>query len=160
MGFGIWPFAPPPPCYIISLVNTSDNQLSLTLAAWLLALAGWLGLFGLIFNVDPRIGVLPLWAFFVLWLMALAGTAIPFVRYLNRRFASSPVPANVLLRESIWVGLFGATCAWLQKGGLLNAAIAALLAAGLGGVEWFLRWREASRWILEPMSAPETDEPA
>jgi hypothetical protein len=109
----------------------------------------------LIFNVDPRLGPLPLWAFFVLWLMALTGTALPFVRYLNRRFGGgAPAPAGVLLRQSLWVGFFGATCAWLQKGGLLTTAIALLLAAGLGGVEWFLRMREQARWT------PEADEPA
>ncbi|HLE27588.1 MAG TPA: hypothetical protein VI793_05695 [Anaerolineales bacterium] len=140
------------------MTDNSENPLSLTLAAWMLALIGWLGLLGLIFNVDPRLGVLPVWIFFVLWLMALTGTAVPFVAYLNRRFAPALAPPSVLLRQSIWVGLFGATCAWLQKGGLLNPAIAALLAAGLGGVEWFLRWREASRWTPEP--AREPDEPA
>ena len=137
-------------------MDTSDNPLSLTLAAWLLALLGWSGLAALILNVDPRRGVFPLWLFFGLWLVALTGTAVPFVRYLNRRFRRGPdsVPASVLLRQSIWLGLYGATIAWLLKGGILNLAIALLLAAGLGGVEWFLRWREASRWT------PDTDEPA
>jgi hypothetical protein len=133
-----------------------ESHLSLTLAAGILALVGWLGLFGLIFNVDPRIGSLPVWTFFVLWLMALTGTAIPFVRYLNRRFGSAYVPSNVLLRQSLWVGFFGATCAWLQKSGILSLATALLLGAGLGGVEWFLRMRERSRWSPEL----DSDEPA
>ena len=133
----------------------APNYLSLTLAAWILALAGWGGLAGLVFNVDPRTGPLPLWAFFVLWLMALTATAVPFVRYLHRRFGRAPLPAGVLLRQALWVGFFGAACAWLQKSGLLSGLIALLLAAGLGGVEWFLRMRERARWT------PETpDEPA
>ena len=90
----------------------AENYLSLTLAAFILAVVGWGGLAALILFAIPSTG--PRWAFFVLWLMALTGTALPFVRYLNRRFARMPPPAGVLLRQSIWVGLFFATCAWLQ----------------------------------------------
>jgi hypothetical protein len=137
----------------------SENQLSLTLAAWLLALIGWAGLAALIFNVDPRTGSMPIWFFFVLAVMALTGTAVPFVDYLNRRFggkAPSPVPPSVLLRQSLWCGLFGATCAWLLRSGILSLATALLLGAGLGGVEWFLRMRERSRWT----PGADSDEPA
>ncbi len=123
-----------------------DNPLSLSLAAWLLALLGWAGLAALVFKIDPRTGSLPIWFFFVLGVMALTGTAVPFVRYLNRRFALTPVPPTVHLRQSLWIGLFGATCAWLLKSGILSLATALLLGAGLGGVEWFLRMRERSRW--------------
>lgn len=136
--------------------SSSESYLGLTLAAWVLALAGWGGLIAMIFvfNLIPDVG--PRWVFFVLWLAALTGTAIPFVRYLNRRFAQAPPPAGVLLRQALWVGFFGATCAWLQIGRTLNLATALLLAAGLGGVEWFLRMRERSRWMPDIA----TDEPA
>lgn len=127
--------------------QTSDNNwLSFTIAAGVLAVVGWGGLISLIGNVDPRIGPLPLWAFFVLWLMAITGTVTPFVNYLNRRFAREPVPPNVILRQSLWVGLFGATCAWLLRSRLLNAATVILLLITLVGVEWFLRLREHARW--------------
>lgn len=127
--------------------QTSDNAwLSFTLAAWMLALLGWGGLIGLVGYVDPRIGPLPLWAFFVLWLMAITGTVTPFVHYLNRRFAREAMPPNVVLRQSLWVGLFGATCAWLLRSGLLNTATVILLLITLVGVEWFLRLRERARW--------------
>lgn len=132
--------------------TASENYLSLTLAAWLLALLGWAGLAALILNVDPRTGSMPIWFFFVLTVMALTGTAVPFVGYLNRRFARSPAPPAVLLRQSLWCGLFGATCAWLLKSGILSLATALLLGAGLGGVEWFLRMRERSRWTPDPDS--------
>jgi hypothetical protein len=130
----------------------SENRLSLTLAAWLLALLGWAGLAALILNVDPRTGSLPVWFFFVLTVMALTGTAVPFVGYLNRRFARSPAPPSVLLRQALWFGLFGSTCAWLLKSGILSLATALLLGAGLGGVEWFLRMRERARWAPDPNS--------
>lgn len=55
------------------------------------------------------------------------------------------MPTSVLVRQALWVGLFGATCAWLQIGRIFSLALAALVAAGLGGVEWFLRMRERAR---------------
>ncbi len=130
------------------------NYFSLTLTTWVLALAGWGGLAWLvsapltptgdIYHPIPGLG--PRWLFFVCWLAALTGTALPFVRYLHQRFAHALPSPGVLLRQAIWVGLFGAICAWLQVGHILNLALAALVLAGLGGVEWFLRVRERARW--------------
>lgn len=114
------------------------------MAAWVLALAGWASLGYLILNTIP--GTQQRWLFFVTGLMALTGTAAPFVQYLNRRFAGRGVPSSVLLRQSLWVGFFGATCAWLQIGRTLNLSTTLLLAAGLSAIEWFLRMRERSRW--------------
>jgi hypothetical protein len=127
-------------------MNTSQNSLSLTITSGFLTITGWGGLYLMIFelNVIPDVG--PRWLFFVLWLMALTGSAIPFVRFLNQRFAGGVPAPTVLLRQGVWVGFFGATCAWLQLGRTLSLATALLLAAGLGGVEWFLRMRERSRW--------------
>lgn len=143
-----------------------ENHLSLTLAAGIMALLGWAGLLYLIFVPDlapagsasrPIPGPFPIWLFFVLGFVALTGTAVPFVRYLNRRFARTLVPPAVLLRQSLWFGFFGATSAWLLKSGILSLATVLLLGAGLGGVEWFLRMRERSRWTPGP---DDTDEPA
>lgn len=126
------------------MIEDTENELSLTLAALILGIVGWGGLVGLILFIIPD--TLPRWFFFVLWLMALTGTAIPFVRYLNRRFGHALAPSNVVLRQATWIGFFGATCAWLQIGRTLNWYTVLLLAAGLGGIEWFLRIRERSRW--------------
>ena len=138
--------------------NFDSDALGLTLAAWILAGLGWLGLLLLIVFIIPDL--LPRWFFFVLWLMALTGSAVPFVRFLNRRFAPALPPASVLLRQSLWVGLWGAACAWLQLGRVLSLPIALMLAAGLGAIEWFLRMRERSRWAPEPEPLPDPDEPA
>ncbi len=115
------------------------------MAAFVLAILGWAGLVYLVIYTIPGPG--PRWLFFIVILMALTGTAAPFVHFLNRRFARWPVPANVLLRQSLWVGFAGATCAWLQIGRTLSLSTALLLIAGLGAIEWFLRWRERSRWV-------------
>lgn len=132
---------------------TPRSYLGLTIASGFLAVVGWAGLVMLVTSAIPETG--PRWAFFVLWQMALTGTALPFVRFLNQRFARGPVLAGVLLRQALWVGFFGATCAWLQMGRTLTAATGLLLAAGLGGVEWFLRMREGSRW--QPASASDDE---
>jgi len=121
-----------------------EDYRGFAIAAWVLALGGWAGLAYLVVHTVPSPG--PRWLFFVVILMALTGTAAPFVRYLNRRFARGPVSSSVLLRQSLWVAFFGATCAWLQIGRTLNLSTALLLAAGLAGIEWFLRMREQARW--------------
>jgi hypothetical protein len=120
-------------------------------AAALLAGAGWIGLAVLVITTIPT--SFPLWLFFALGLTALTGTAVPFVRLLNRRFArpgSPPAPGNVSLRQSVWVGVFGTTCAWLQIGRVLSLPVAFLLAVGLIAIEWFLRARDRSRRPPQP----------
>ena len=129
-----------------------EDYRGFAIASWLLALGGWAGLYAIISRTLPSPG--PRWLFFVVALMALTGTAAPFVRYLNRRFAGEAVPAAVLLRQSLWVGFFGATCAWLQIGRTLNLPTALLLAAGLSGIEWFVRMRERARWDPGPDDEP------
>lgn len=125
-------------------MQTNPDYRSFGAAVVVLAAVGWSGLVYLVGNTLP--GLWPRWLFFVLLVLALTGSAGPFAWYLNRRFAPTPVPAHVLLRQSLWVGLFGATCAWLQIARTLNFPLVALLLAGLAGVEWFLRMREQARW--------------
>lgn len=117
--------------------------LSLWIATLLLAAAGWAGVIFITNQMLPTVG--PRWLFFVVWLMALTGTAIPFAHYLNKRFAKVMPPDGVMLRQALWVGLFGATCAWLLLGRALNWASALLLAAALIAIEGFLILRDRSR---------------
>jgi drug/metabolite transporter (DMT)-like permease len=95
-----------------------------------------------------------LWLFFAAWLIALTGTAIPFAHYLNKRFAKILPPDAVMLRQALWVGLFGASCAWLQLGRALNWASALLLAAALIAIEGFLLLRERSKRPFDEPSTP------
>src|SRR5690606_5631516 len=89
---------------------------------------------------------LPRWLFFVLLYVAVTGTALPFVRFLNMRFSRGETPpaGGVLLRQSIWVGLFVVACAWLQIPRVLNPLIAFFLAFSLILIEVFLHIRERS----------------
>lgn len=126
-------------------MNTSPTIRSVLPAAILLALTGWGGLAALIFYTLPTLG--PRWLFFFLGLLAVTGTALPAVAFLNRRFPSQP-PASfdVVVREAILVGLWAATLAWLQLGRVLTPALAMLLALGLALIEWLIRVREKTRW--------------
>lgn len=123
--------------------NTPDYR-GFGLASALLALVGWGGVVYLVSATIPTPG--PRWLFFVVWLMGVTGTAGPFVWYLNRRFSRIPVPPGVLMRQALWVGLFGTACLWLQIPRTLTFTILVLILAGLCGIEWFLRMRERARW--------------
>lgn len=112
------------------------------MAAILMAITGWGGLWLLVTTTLPT--AFPRWLFFVFLYLAITGTVLPFVRFLNMRFSrsDSPPSSGVILRQSIWVGLFAAACAWLQIPRVLNPVIAFFLAISLTVIEVFLRVRE------------------
>jgi len=110
-------------------------------SALALAFVGWGGLLLVVTLTLPF--VWPRWGFFALLLMALTGTALPAVFYLHQRFpAEPPADANVLIRQALWVGVYGATLAWLQLGRLVTLYVVLGLAAGLIAAEYFIRMRE------------------
>jgi hypothetical protein len=132
---------PPPPYERIP-----SDHLGMFIAAALMGVAAWLGLYGLIFYNPPHIGG-QLWLFFVLLSIAVSCTVLPLVRYFNVRL--TPLdrdlpPSGVIIRQSVWVGLYVAVCAWLQIPRALSVAAATLLAIAFIGVEVFLRARENS----------------
>ena len=111
------------------------------LSALALSLIGWGGLFLVITQTVPLVWAR--WGFFVLLLMALTGTALPIVYFLHQRFPSEPpVDANIIIRQSSWVGIYGATLAWLQLGRLVTLNVILVLAGGLIAAEYFIRVRE------------------
>ena len=112
----------------------------------LLTLAGWGGLFLVIRTTVPTIG--PRWLFFFLGVIALTGPVLPIVYFLNKRFPSDPpVAGMVILRQSLWIGVFGSTAAWLQLGKVLTPVLALVLAGVFVLIEFLLRLFERSRWI-------------
>lgn len=120
----------------------SATHYGLNLAAGVLILVGWGGLFFLVRNVIPTAG--PRWLFFVLLYIAIVGTTMPFVRFLNLRFVGEPdlVTDTVVIRESLLCGLYITTCAWLQIPRALNLPVALLLGLAVVVIEGFLRLRE------------------
>ena len=115
------------------------------LSILLLLLFGWGGLTALFLYTLPT--VWPRWAFFFLWVVALTGAALPFTYFFNYRFPTQP-PAEspVIVRQALWVGVYGATLAWLQLGRLVTLWVVVGLAGGLMAMEYFIRLRELARW--------------
>ena len=109
-----------------------------------LAISGWVGLYFLINYTLPTLG--PRWAFFFLTTLALSGTALPIVYFFHRRFAPKFPPTNVITRQALWVGIYGATLAWLQLGRVTNLSVTIGLALGLIAIETLIRVREKSQW--------------
>jgi hypothetical protein len=112
-----------------------------------LMLVGWGGLVLLImvFAVPPLVWAR--WGFFALWFIALTGTALPVVYFLNMRFPSEPrAEPNAIVRQAVWVGVYGATLAWLQLGQLSTLWVWLGLAGGLVAIEYLIRSRERTRW--------------
>ncbi len=116
-------------------------------SALFLMLVGWGGLVLLIFVFSLPPLVWARWGFFALWFVALTGTALPLTFFLNLRFPSDP-PAepNAVVRQAIWVGVYGSILAWLQLGHLISLWVWMGLAGGLIGIEYLMRLREKARW--------------
>jgi hypothetical protein len=115
------------------------------ISALLLVLVGWGGLYYLITQTLPF--VWSRWGFFVLTLLALTGAALPVVYFFHKRFPDEkPAEANVIVRQALWFGVYGATLAWLQLGRLVTVYVILALAGGLIAIEYFIRLREKSRW--------------
>jgi hypothetical protein len=108
---------------------------------------GWGGLVLLIivFQLPPVVWAR--WGFFALWFTALSGTALPIAYLLNLRFPSNPpVEATTIVRQSLWVGVYGCVVAWLQLGHVMAFWIWMGLAGGLILVEYLIRLRERASW--------------
>jgi hypothetical protein len=110
----------------------------------MMMVVGWGGLALLILTRPPRLGA-ELWLFFFLLLAAVTGTVLPIVRYINMRFtplSAEPPPGGVLVRQSVWIGLFVVVSAWLQILRVLTVPNAFFLALVFIVLEVFLRSRE------------------
>lgn len=138
-----------------SLVNISpgiippmDEQLKFKpfgISALILILIGWGGLYYVVTQTLPY--VWPRWGFFVLTLLALTGTVLPVVYFFHKRFPDEkPAEANIIVRQAMWFGVYGATLAWLQLGRLVTVYVILALAGGLIAIEYFIRLREKSHW--------------
>jgi hypothetical protein len=132
----------PPPRDQVEAEHTS-----VIVAGIVLAMGGWSGL---VWFVANRLPTVPnRWIFFALLHIAITGTALPFVRLLHQRFSHERalfVQPGVLVRQAIWVGLFGTTCAWLRLPRLLSIPVAIVVALALATIEALLRLRERMQW--------------
>lgn len=125
--------------------RSSLRVISILPTAAILMVVGWIGLFAVITFMYPSGGTR--WLLFFSSVLALTGTILPLVAFLNRRFPTNPPPTQiVILRQALWFGLYLPTLAWLQIGRVFTPALALLLAVGLAIIEWLLRLRERSQW--------------
>ena len=114
-----------------------------------------------IFALTPTV-----WARWLLFFgatLGLTGVALPVTWFLNLRFPSEP-PAGpyVIVRQAIWVGVYGVVLAWLQQVRLVTVWTALGLAIGLVAIEYLVRMREKARWQPKPIPAeppPAGDKP-
>lgn len=123
--------------------HTPPDHIGVLVSAGLMMIGGWGGLYWLMTTQIPRVG--QRWVFFVLLFVAITGTAVPVVRWLNARL--TPVtrilpPGGVLVRQAIWIGLYVVVAAWLRIPRSLTLPIAFFLALALIVIEIFLRSRE------------------
>jgi hypothetical protein len=120
------------------------DHLGVLIAALAMMAIGWVGLFLLVTSTRPRIGA-ELWGFFLLLHLAVTGTVLPLVRYFNVLLTPPdrlPPPGGVIVRQSVWIGLYVVICAWLQLLRALSLPIGLFLPVAFIGVEVFLRLRE------------------
>lgn len=128
-----------------ALTKQKSSIIPILITAGILFLVGWLGLFFLMQNIQPYLGARWLW--FFLFTLAITGTALPIVTFLNKRFPTNPpIPYSSLLRQSIWVAVYFDLLAWLQLGRILNPILILVLAIGFIIIENLIRMIEKSRW--------------
>lgn len=126
------------------------DHTGMLIAALVMMVGGWGGLYYLVTTQIPRIG--QRWLFFVLLQIAVAATVMPLLRYVNVRLTPvtrSQPPSGVIVRQAVWVGLFVVSCAWLQIPRVLTIPIMFFLALAFVVIELFLRSREIPNEQLE-----------
>jgi hypothetical protein len=120
------------------------------------ACLGWAGAAGVVFLTLPFL--LPRWFFFFSLFLAFAGTVLPFVWYLNRRFTPSRFPSEgILMREALEAASLGVFLVWLQAGRMFTAFLGWAFFGAFLAVELLLRLYENSRWTP---SVPGLEQPA
>ena len=122
----------------------------------ILLLVGWGGLYTLALFTLPFVWAR--WGFFALWVIALTATAFPVIYFVTTRFSTEKMEPQVMVRRALWVGIYGATLAWLQLARLVNVYVLIGLAFGLVAIESLLRLRERARWRVPEME--DDDKPA
>jgi len=128
-------------------MNHDFPRLPVLLTSLFLTVTGLGGLAVIIINTVPTLG--PRWRFYFFLFLSISGLSMPATDFLNRRFPSRPrAGANVIVRQSVWVGVYGCILAWLQFGRILNSGLVLFLATGIIAIELLIRMNERSRYEL------------
>jgi hypothetical protein len=117
---------------------------------------GWGAAAIAIFYLTPTVWAR--WLLFFGGTLGLTGLAMPVTWFLNLRFPSNPpAGSTVIVRQAIWVGVYGVVLVWLQQARLVTLWIGLGLAIGLVAIEYLVRMRENARW--QPKSVPDKQPP-
>lgn len=128
-------------------MNQNFSRLPVILTSLFLVVTGLGGLAVIIINTVPTLG--PRWLFYFFMFLALAGIGLPITDFLNRRFPTKPrAGANIVIRQAVWIGIYGCVLTWLQFGRILNSGLVMFLAIGLITIEFLLRMNERSRYSM------------
>jgi len=130
--------------------KTPPDYIGMSIAALIMMIGAWAGLYYLVTTEIPRVG--QRWLFFVLVQIAVASTIMPFLRYINVRLTPltrAVPPSGVIIRQSVWFGLYAVMCLWLQIPRVLTVPIMFFLALAFVVIELFLRSREIPNEQLE-----------
>jgi hypothetical protein len=124
-------------------------------AALTLVFLGWGAVLLAVLAFPPTVWAR--WLLFFGGTLGLIGLALPGTWFLNLRFPSDP-PAGVavILRQAIWVGVYGVLLAWLQQARLVSLWSGLGLAGGLVAIEYLIRMREKARWSPPLAAEPPT----
>jgi len=121
-----------------------------------LFILGWGAAAIAIFALTPTVWAR--WLLFFGGTLGLTGLAMPVTWFLNLRFPSEPPAGSyVIVRQAIWVGVYGALLVWLQQARLVTLWTGLGLALGLVAIEYLVRMREKARW--QPKPAPDEQPP-
>jgi hypothetical protein len=128
-------------------------------SVFILLIIGWGSAAYAIFMLTPTVWAR--WLLFFGGTIGLTGLALPATWFLNLRFPSDPPAGSaIIMRQAIWVGVYGALLIWLQQERLVTLWSGLGLAAGLIAIEYLIRMREKARWqpaMNLPSSAGEND---
>ena len=113
---------------------------------------GWGAAAFAIFTLTPTVWAR--WLLFFGGTLGLTSLGMPVMWFLNLRFRSNPpAGAGVIVRQAIWVGVYGAVLVWLQQVRLVTLWSGLGLAVGLIAIEYLVRMREKARWQPKPIPA-------
>ena len=110
-----------------------------------------------VFTLSPTVWAR--WLLFFGGTLGLTSLALPATWFLNLRFPSKPpAGAAVIVRQAVWVCVYGSLLTWLQQERLVTLWTGLGLAAGLVAIEYLVRMRENVRWQPTPHLPSSTSE--
>jgi len=116
--------------------------------ALILSIPGWIWLVYLVTQTLPNLG--NRWMFFVAAVLAVTGSSLPLVAYLNRIIKPfGPAAFEMIVREATMLGVYAGILLWLNKGQVLNISLALILGIGMILIELLIRLWVRSQWHPE-----------